>query len=333
MKRKFFTMAIVSAISSLSVTESRSKANVYNEYNTLKEVLLGTANMLYFPQSHDIEKEENATGISKFLSRRIYPMFSGKKVPNWIAKKFRKEEETLLKILIDHGVKVHRPNDVVPLPDEPIGLGQMFSRDPIITVGNTILNSQLQIPMRRKENRGFDSLLQKLSSNGVQVEKHRELNTFLEGGDVIVNYPYIFVGQSKYGSNQNGIDWLKKIVGDSFEIIPVIITDPSVLHLDCAMTIIGNNKGIIHRKSLQAELSKPLSDYDFIEVDDKTAKQLGTNVLVINPQTVVVQKRHKKLIKSLSENGYKVIPICFTWHTLLGGAFRCATSPINRSHE
>lgn len=207
----------------------------------------------------------------------------------------------------------------------------MYARDPIISVGNITLNSQLQIPMRRKENRGFERLLAKLSSNGIQVETLREEGTYLEGGDVIVDHPYIFVGQSKYGSNEKGINWLKQIVKKSFEIVPVKITDPSVLHLDCALTIIGEGKGIIHRKTLQTPLPKPLDSYDFIEVDDKTQKQLGTNVLLLNPTTILVQERHKRIIEELKNKKFKVIPIKFSWHARLGGAFRCATSPISRN--
>lgn len=122
-------------------------------------------------------------------------------------------------------------------------------------------------------------------------------------------------------------------MGEKFKIVPVAITDPSVLHLDCAMTIIGNKKGIIHRKSLTFDLPEPLKSYDFVEVDNKTAKELGTNVFLINPQTIVVQKRHKKLIKDLEAKGFQVIPIKFTWHARLGGAFQCATSSISRLHD
>lgn len=333
MKEKGIFMVLFSLMALASYAQSRSQVSVYSEYQTLKEVFVGTANVLYFPESHDIETEEKATGISKLLSKRIYPKFAGKKVPDWLARKFRKEEEALLSVLKEHNVIIHRPDDVVPLPNEPLGLGQMYARDPIISVGNTTLNSQLQIPMRRKENRGFKNLLTKLAENGVRVETLREEDVYLEGGDVIVDYPYIFVGQSKYGSNQKGIKWLEKIVGNTFEIIPVEITDPSVLHLDCALTIIGYKKGIIHRKSLTADLPEPLNTYEFIEVDDKTAKQLGTNVLMLNPATVLVQKRHKKLKRALESKGFNVIPLKFTWHARLGGAFRCATSPIFRTRE
>lgn len=330
MVKKTFLMALVTLASIGVQSQQLDRVNIYSEYDSLKEVFLGTANTLYFPESHEIEKEEKATGISKFLTKQIYPRFAGKKVPNWIAKKFRKEEQQLLEVLKEHDVTILRPEDVNPLPGEPLGLGQMYARDPIISVGNMTINSQLQISMRRKENRGYEKLLEELVQQGGYVETLNDEESYLEGGDVIVNYPYIFVGQSKYGSNQKGIDWLKEKVGDTFQIVPVEITDPSVLHLDCAMTIIGDKMGIIHRKSLTTDLPEPLCNYDFIEVDDKTAKELGTNVLVINPKTIIVQKRHKKLIKDLKEKGFDVIPVSFTWHARMGGSFRCATSPIIR---
>lgn len=331
MKRKIVIMFLFTCPLLFTQNEQElSKVNIYNEYNTLKEAFVGTANVLYFPDSHEIENEENSTGIAKFLSKWIYPMLKGKKVPNWIAKKYRKEESNLIDVLKEYNVVVHRPDDVIPQVGEPLGLGQMFARDPIISVGNITLNSRLQIPMRQKENRGFTALLDKLSSNGVRVETLIEENSYLEGGDVIVDYPYIFVGQSKYASNEKGIEWLKQVVGSEFEIIRVGITDSSVLHLDCAITIIGKSRVIIHRESLQNPLPYPLSDYQFIEVNEKTAKELGTNILMLNSNTIVVQKRHKMLIENLRKLDYSVIPIDFTWHARLGGSFRCATSPILR---
>ena len=210
-------------------------------------------------------------------------------MPDWIARKFRKEEERLLAVLKEHHVAIHRPEDVVPKPDESLGLGQMYARDPIISVGNITLNSQLQIPMRRKENRGFENLLKALSEQGVRVETLREEDAFLEGGDVIVDFPYIFVGQSKYGSSQKGMDWLKKIVGDKFQIVQVEITDPSVLHLDCAMTIIGNKTAIIHRKSLTENLPEPLNSYDFINL------WIGQSIIQFSEQSVA------DIIKNLIE--------------------------------
>lgn len=328
------TMAtlILASINPLSAQGEKelSTVHIYSEYDTLKELIVGTANALYFPDSNDIEKEEKATGIIRFLSNRIYPKFKGKKVPDWLSRKYRKEENSLIKVLEEHKVVVHRPSDVIPLPDEPLGLGQMYVRDPVISVGNHSLNSRLQTPMRWKENRGFNKLLAKLAANGINVLTPPDENTYLEGGDVIVDHPYIFIGQGKYASNEKGIEWLKQIVGQEFQIVPVHIADSSVLHLDCAMTIIGKGRGIIHRSTLQHPLPPPLQAYDFIEVNEKTAKQLGTNVLMLTPTTIIVQKRHKALIKKLKAKGYHVIPLKFTWHAILGGSFRCATSPLNR---
>lgn len=96
------------------------------------------------------------------------------------------------------------------------------------------------------------------------------------------------------------------------------------------MTLIGSGLGIIHRESLVNPLPPPLDTYEFIEVDARTRQELGMNVLVLDPKTIIVQSRHVKLQQNLRERGFRVIPLDFAWHTRLDGAFRCATAPIRR---
>ena len=88
---------------------------------------------------------------------------------------------------------------------------------------------------------------------------------------------------------------------------------------------------IINRESLKQPLPFPLNEYEFIEVDSKSRKELGTNVLVIDLKTIVVQERHTELQSKLRENGFKVITIDFTNHANTHGAFRCVTCPLSRS--
>ena len=59
----------------------------------------------------------------------------------------------------------------------------------------------------------------------------------------------------------------------------------------------------------------------------------GTNVLVIDPKTIIVHERHTELQLKLKQKGLKVIPIDFTNHANTHGAFRCATCPISRSDD
>lgn len=305
--------------------------SVNNEWSQLEEVVLGIAPELYFPAIHPIELESVNPWWRRASAVMLYAIAKGRRVPAWITQKYVAELEALRKVLLEHGVTVHRPAPITPLAEEPPGLGQMFARDPIMAVGNILIVGQLQIEMRHKERRGLDSLLSNLASNSTHVVSIPSDDIILEGGDVIVDLPFVYVGVGKYGSNRKGVEWLQSQLGSAVTVVPVPLVVPGILHLDCCMTLIGPRLGIIHRESLVSPLPPPLDAYEFIEVDARTRQELGTNVLVLDPKTIIVQSRHVQLQKNLRERGFRVIPLDFSWHTRLDGAFRCATAPIRRS--
>lgn len=286
-----------------------NKICIKNEYGKLKKVVLGIAPTLYFPGSHEIEMEDESPWWKKFLTRFIYPILKGKKVPDFIVRKYQNELKNLNEVLTSHDIQVIHPKEV-------------------FCIGNHIIAGNLQIEMRRKELRGFSNILsdfQKFRAAGNLNE-----DSFLEGGDIILDYPYLYVGIGKYASNEKGLHWLKNQVGQEFKVIPVYLKNEGILHLDCCMTLIGEKQGIIHPNSLQYPLPYPLNTYNFIEVDDKTRSELGTNILMLDPKTIIVQKRHKGLQQKLRSRGFNTIPLDFTWHARLDGSFRCATCPIYR---
>ncbi|MCK0469831.1 dimethylarginine dimethylaminohydrolase family protein [Halalkalibacter sp. APA_J-10(15)] len=308
-----------------------SRIRIRNEYGKLEEVILGTAEELYIPDMHNIETESASPWWKQMLTQYLYPLLKGKRAPKWLTRKFQQELAELKQVLLRHGVHVHHPEAIKPQSKEPPGLGQMFARDPILCVDDRLIAGQLQIEMRHKELRGMEKLIEMFDLEQARIERiAAESGLYLEGGDVIVDLPYVYVGIGKYASNQEGSRWLQAILGDQAEVIPVQLTNDGILHLDCCMTIIGDKRGIIHRESLQQPLPAPLHTYEFIEVDDITRTQMGTNVLVLDPQTIIIQKRHQELQKRLEEWGYTVEPVDFTWHARLDGAFRCATCPIQR---
>ncbi|MDX1251755.1 MAG: arginine deiminase [Gammaproteobacteria bacterium] len=307
--------------------------SVNNEWSRLEAVILGIAPELYFPAMHPIELEPVNPWWQRASVAMLHTIAKGRRAPAWITQKYVAELETLRKVLLEHGVTVHRPVPITPLAEEPLGLGQMFARDPIMAVGNTLIVGQLQIDMRRKERRGLGSLLSALSDNSTRVASVSSDDIFLEGGDIIVDLPYVYVGVGKYASNAKGVEWLQSQLGTTAKVIPVPLAVSGILHLDCCMTLIGHRLGIIHRESLVNPLPPPLDTYEFIEVDARTRHELGTNVLVLDAKTIIVQSRHVQLQQSLRERGFRVIPLDFGWHARLGGAFRCATAPIRRSKD
>lgn len=312
-----------------------SKIHILNEYDALKTVILGTADQLYFPGTHSIEMEAESSWWKKLLNKLIYANLERRKVPQFIVKKYQEELSNLEIVLKSQGIEVLRLEEVFPSKDESAGLGQMFARDAVMCVDDQMIAGKLQIEMRQKELRGFDKILKKYARIGkvASIDPTGDGQAYLEGGDVMVDYPYVYVGIGKYASNLAGAKWLQELVGDKFQVVPVKLANEGILHLDCCMTIIGEKMGIIHRDSLQNPLPEPLRNYDFIEVDEKTRHEMGTNVLLLGRKKIVVQKRHEALRQALSERGFEVFPINYTWHAMLDGAFRCTTCPIDREAE
>jgi len=305
--------------------------SVYNEYSKLNEVILGISPKIFMQKELPSEMEAGMSWTDKLSNKIGYAIFNKKPLPKSISKKYENELEELRKALIEHGVKVNRLNSIELMPNEPDGLIQMFARDPAMTVGKHFVFGNLQIPMRKKEHRGYQILIPLIEANGLEVSAiDLDTNKFLEGGDLIVDYPYVFVGINTYATNQAGLKWFESVLGDEFKVVPVYINNPTIMHLDCCLTIIEPKLAVINKESLKQPLPYPLNEYEFIEVDAKTRKELGTNVLVIDPKTIIVQARHITLQDKLKGKGFKVIPIDFTNHANTHGAFRCVTCPLSR---
>jgi glycine amidinotransferase len=305
--------------------------SIYNEYSKLKEVILGISPKIFMQSELPPQMEAGLSWMEKLSNKIGYTIYKNKSIPKSISMKYENELEELNKALIANGVKVHRIESIEPMPKEPAGLIQMFARDPAMTIGKNFVFGNLQIPMRKKEYRGYSQLTSQIEANGLTITRI-DLNTdiFLEGGDVIVDYPYVFVGINTYATNLAGLKWLENALTNDFKVIPVFINDPTIMHLDCCLTIIGPKLAVINKESLKQPLPYPLNEYQFIEVNSKVRKELGTNVLVIDPKTIIVQARHSELQNKLKEKGFKVIRIDFTNHANTHGAFRCATCPIIR---
>lgn len=310
-----------------------NKVHVNNEWSPLKEVILGIASDLYFYEPGRIVLKKGFPLWMKLVDSFIGCILKGTKEPEWIRRCFEKEIETFNKILINHGIKVHRPIPVKPLiDDEEKGLSQVFARDPIIIIGDTVIVGKQKLKALRKEIRGFKSILSSLLENKTRIIKIPDEyeDIFLEGGDVIVDLPYVFVGVGENATNLKGAEWLQEQLGKEINVIPVPIIMPGLFHLDTCMTLIGPKMGIICRKALIDPLPFPLNHYDFVEIGIKTRSEIGTNTLMLDSKTIVIQARHKKLKKELEDLGFTVITLNYFWHTLSGGAFRCVTNPICR---
>ena len=139
-------------------------------------------------------------------------------------------------ILRDRGVIVHQvapfePQEEAYLVDLGYGnIQQYFPRDPIVVIGDTLIETAMYAPMRRNERFPIGrTLVDRL--HGCRVASIPEPaplaedengafgpGPFLEGGDVFVMGSDIYVGNSGNASNRAGRQCLRDILGDAYRI-------------------------------------------------------------------------------------------------------------------
>ena len=304
------------------------KLFVKNETSRLKSVLLGNAN--------NIEKKPNIYQTYDPLSiinlkKGTYPKKSD----------LIKELDSYKKALEINGVDVYEL-DSVP------NCNQIFARDIGFVIGDYFFVSNI-LPLRHKEINGLNSMIKKIDNSKIV-----KLNTniHIEGGDIILDNDYIFVGyynkddyekQITARTNLKAVKFLQKKFTNkkvkAFELRKSI-ADPSknALHLDCCFQPLGDSLAVISRDGFSN-----LKDYEWLikyygkenvlDLNKKEMSLMMCNFLSISKNKVISDIRFTKLNSWLKSKKIKTIEINFKEVSKQGGLFRCATLPLERLNE
>jgi N-dimethylarginine dimethylaminohydrolase len=72
--------------------------------------------------------------------------------------------------------------------------------------------------------------------------------------------------------------------------------------------------------------------YELVEVTREEQQMLGTNVLSLDPWTVISQPTSQRINAEMRERGIEVIEVPYSEPPKTGGSFRCCTLPLHRTH-
>ena len=321
--------------------------SVNYEWDKLEEVILGSPKKLTVPGNCSTIKfgfdyqSDNEEWIEKYGGQemaQIDPAFY---------KKLVKQSDNLAKILESHNIKVHRHDPGLLTPEELAFMSQLergynflYPRDPVIVIGNHIIETALKLPMRTREKFIVRKVFSKLIENdsdaqyvsvpSVSPSFPIKGGLYLEGGDVMLNGKEIYVGHSGNASSKAGIEWLRKYLGDEYTVHQIEIND--FQHLDCVLSLIRPGLAVRCPSAFVGNLPDSLKDWDFIDVPIEDAKQLACNVFILDQNTVIIDERFKYLENELTKRGIRVTSIPFDAITQMGGGFRCSHHPIRRIH-
>ena len=304
------------------------KLSINDETSRLKSVLLGNAkNIEKIPSIHQTYDPSSIIN----LKRGTYPEKSD----------LVKELKSYKKSLELNGV------DVYELDNVP-NCNQIFARDIGFVIEDYFFISNI-LPLRIKEINGLNSIIKKIDNSKIIK---LDSNIHIEGGDIILDNDYIFIGyynKDDYErhitarTNLNAVKFLQEKFSNkkikAFELRKSI-TDPSrnALHLDCCFQPLGDSLAVISKGGFAN-----LKDYEWLinyygeenvlNLNNKEMSLMMCNILSISKNEVISDIRFTKLNTWLKSKKIKTIEINLKEISKQGGLFRCATLPLERLNE
>lgn len=330
-------------------------SNCSNEWDHLEEVIVGAANGSKIP-----------TPTTSLMSC-VYPEYEKEYIETlvgtWRPEILREQIddlEILAQTLEQLGVKVYRPE---------IGMNTLFDwhwhcpRDLTLVIGNKIIETPSPIENRKNENKAYEYIFKKYNEEkgydwikaarpsfrdeNYQTDDINRKPTLLnkepkfEAANCMkINNDILY--QISNTGNELGGQWLQEILGNEYKV-HILHDLYSYAHLDS--TIIPLREGLVlYNASRVTEDNQPelFKSWDKIWIDEcysapkkydvpwAASEWIGLNLLSVNPNLAIVDRKQKQLIEKLNKHKIEVIPLELRHDRIISGGFHCVTLDLSR---
>jgi len=305
------------------------KIHSYNEWDRLREIIVGTANHANWPSDDPVFSREGEKTTWKET-----PVPSGP-VPNWIIDETNEDLNGLVKILEQAGVRVLRPTDINY--QESGGMYNYCPRDRVLIAGDTVVDVAMMYPCRDQEIHAMEWLV---DHSHKFLTMPRDQGMICDAANICrLNDKWLFLESAS--GNRAAAQWLAQ----QFPDISIYGCDfYSGVHIDSTIVPLRDGVVMINGSRVNADnVPKCFQGWDTIVVDDVVAqdfyqypyasKWIGLNTLSIDPYTVIVDAAQIEIIKELERRKFTVIPHILRHSRTLGGGFHCVTLDTWREND
>ncbi len=338
---------------------------VESEYADLQEVVVGVPFIVYPDLRVASWVVKALEVVPETESRKAWERSARDSISIGVYDAMERENEALIAILERNGVKVWRPEVltrervVANFGEEYVrlaGISQQFTRDPVVVIGDDVIECTMGSLYRRSDILGLARpLLARLMGSGARWVSMPAVdlavmldgggfdkNGFpvLEGGDVLVLGKEILVGTSANpttGSSELGVRWLAAHLAPRGYAVERVRLPEDILHLDVALSVPRPGLVVVCPEVFLDGVPACFDGWDRIEVSRDEARHLGTNGLPLDERRYVLgvngQSGGERVGGALEARGITVFPIPFGAHTEHGGSIRCSTLPLRRARR
>jgi len=298
----------------------------YNEWDPLKTVVVGSAKYANWPSEDPVFAQESEKTLWKET-----PVPSGP-VPDHIVDEANEDLNELALTLHRLGVHVIRPAP----RNYPVtkGMYNYCPRDRLLIYGNTIVDPAMMYPCRDQEIVTLDEVTHK--SHDLRVMP-RDQGMILDAANVCRLGDKMLFLESASG-NRRAYNWLcEQFPGVTIELCNFY----AGVHIDS--TIVPLRPGLVMLNGSRVAFDtvpRVFEGWHKIWVNDVVAqdfyqypyasKWIAMNMLVVDPNTVIVDRHQIDLIKTLESYRFTVIPLELRHSRTLGGGFHCVTLDVLR---
>lgn len=304
------------------------KISSWNEWDTLKEIVVGDASYANWPSQDPVFSQESEKTLWKET-----PVPSGP-VPQFVISEANEDLEILVDILKQAGVIVHRPQAM-----DFVARGGMYNycpRDRLLIAGDVIVDPPMMYPCREMEIQALSEVTQ----GNTVLTMPRDQGMVLDAANICkANDRWMFLDSPS--GNRASYDWLAQ----QFPNITIeLVNFYAGVHIDSTISLLREGLALVNAGRVKPDtLPETLKGWDIIWVDHVVerdfyqypyaSKWIGMNVLSIDPRTVIVDKLQTELITILEKKKFTVIPHELRHSRTLGGGYHCVTLDTWRQHD
>jgi glycine amidinotransferase len=339
--------------------------NSFTEWEPLDEVVVGTLAGAVFPTW-----QESMKATMPHPAWRVFREQGGRPLPEEHAVAAERELDRLVDVLEAEGVRVVRPErrehgTPFATPDwSTAGSYAAMPRDLLIVVGNSIIEAPMSWRCRYHEIDAYRPLIKSYFQRGArwlpaprpQLTDELFVSGFdpdhLDAGDryAITEFEPVFdaadfvrfgrdiLVQKSHVTNEFGIEWLSRAVGDQFRVHTIPVDDPHAMHIDATIVPLAPGKLLVNPERY---VPHPLfRDWEILPAPKPTLPDdwpmyfcspwVSMNLLSLDERTVIVERQEQPLIDALTGWGFDCIPVDFRHVYSFGGSFHCVTLDVHR---
>ncbi|WP_223874709.1 amidinotransferase [Salinispora oceanensis] len=354
-----------------SVADQRTCGPVssFNEWDPLEEVIVGIVDDATFPPWH--------VALPPVLPTNQHATFracAGRPFPPEAVEAARRELAEFVRILTGEGVVVRRPE---PIPQRveyrtldwsSSGMYAAMPRDVLLVVGDEIIECPTAWRSRYYETLAYRPLLKEYFRGGCRwsAGPKPELRDELYDADwsdpgadgparlVITEFEPTFdaadfircgrdiIAQKSNVTNEFGIEWLRRHLGDSYTVHVFEFDDPHPMHIDATLVPLAPGKLLVNPERV-TRVPNLFKSWDVMYapapmIPDAhplymTSKWINMNVLMLDEERVVVERQDEPMISLMKRYGFTPILCDFRNFNSFGGSFHCATLDVRRRGE